>query len=859
MQPTERFDLTNCDREPIHIPGSIQPHGFLFACDAALSTIRRHSLNAAEALGLENSELIGKQLDDILGRSAVHTLRNALTGSTDASRPGIVTQLALPNGRAFDVAVHQHKGNAIVELEPVSKERSMDPLALSRMLIARLRRFSDVEEMLRQTPRLMRAFLAYDRVMIYRFTHDGAGQVIAEAKQGDLESFLGQFFPASDIPKQARELYLRNTVRVISDASCKCIPIEPSLDGSGEPLDLSFAHLRSVSPIHCEYLRNMGVAASMSISIIVGGELWGLIACHHYTPKTMSMAQRIAAEMFGEFFSLHLQAMNQKARLEAAKLARRALDGLLREITYHNDIQSFLREKVSIFTELMPCDGVGLWINGAWLGYGDTPQESDIPALAHFLSSVSEGRIWATHELAAHLPGTEKFSHVTSGVLAIPLSQTPRDYLILLRKEVIQTVEWAGNPDKSYETGPLGDRLTPRKSFAIWQETVKHQSKPWTAEDRETAEAIRTALLEVIMRQTELLSAERRKADLRLKVLNEELNHRVKNILALIKSIVSQPAEERSIDDYVATLKGRIMALSLAHDQVVRNDGGGNLRTLLEAELTPYGGRAAEISLEGPDTGLDARAYSVMALVFHELATNAAKYGALAGGDGRLTVRWSFTAEQDCAVTWEESRGPPVSPPLRRGFGVVLVDRSVPFDLGGESDLRFEKSGVIARFLIPAKFVSPIVARKRVPPMLGAERAPEHPAPLAGLSVLVVEDQLLIAMDVENVLAEHGAGFIDTAATSAEALRVLSRKVPSIAILDVNLGMGTSIPIADRLTKLDIPFVFATGYGDAAIIPEAMAHVPVVRKPYDAPALIAAVLSELKRMGKSTTRDTDGA
>ena len=847
MPRTESVNLTNCDREPIHIPGSIQPHGFLIACDATLTTIRRYSRNAAEALGLGNEELIGKPLDEVIGRSAVHSLRNALTGATDASRPGIIMQLELDGSRSFDVAVHQHKGNAIVEFEPVSKQRDVDPLALSRMLIARLKRYANVDEMLKQTPRLMRAFLAYDRVMIYRFTHDGAGQVISEAKQHDLESFHGQYFPASDIPKQARELYLKNTIRIISDASCPRIPIEPELDKSGEPLDLSFAHLRSVSPIHCEYLRNMGVAASMSVSIIVGGELWGLIACHHYAPKTMSMAQRIAAEMFGEFFSLHLQAMHQKTRLEAAIMARRTLDGLLREITYHNDIQSFLREKISTLTELMPCDGIGLWINGSWTAFGHAPPEDDIPALARFLVSASENRVWATHELATHLPGTEKFSADASGVLAIPLSQIPRDYLIFFRKEVIQTVEWAGNPNKSYATGPLGERLTPRRSFAIWKETVQNQSKPWTAEDRETAEAIRTALLEVIMRQTELLSAERRKADLRLKVLNEELNHRVKNILALIKSIISQPAEERSIDDYVATLKGRIMALALAHDQVVRNDGGGNLRALLEAELTPYGGRTGEISLEGPDTGLDSRAYSVMALVFHELATNAAKYGALSGVNGKLAVRWSYTANQDCAVVWEETSERSVSPPHRRGFGVVLVDRSVPFDLGGESDLRFEKTGVVAHFLIPAKFVSAFVSGKSRPPARETETSLDEPAPLTGLSVLIVEDQLLIAMDVENILAQNGAGIIDTAATSAEALRVLARKAPSIAILDVNLGVGTSMPIAERLAKLRIPFVFATGYGDNAIIPDALAEVPVIRKPYDASTLVSVLLSELKR------------
>ena len=781
MQPAASVDLTNCDREPIHIPGSIQPHGCLLACAADLSAVLRHSANAAAMLGLEGRDLIGMPLESLVGEPALHNMRNALATSPDASRPGLLMSLRTACGRTYDVAVHRHKGNGIVEFEDAPADRPGDPLALARMLLARLKSFTDPDAMLRQTPRLMRALLDYDRVMIYRFGHDGAGQVVGASKREDLETFLGQYFPAGDIPRQARELYLKNTIRIIADAACHRVPVEPVLDASGAALDLSFAHLRSVSPIHCEYLRNMGVAASMSISVIIGGQLWGLIACHHYQPRALAMAERIAAEMFGEFFSLHLQAMLQRQRLEAAMPARGALDGLLREITYQDDIETFLRDQIATLGRLVPCDGVGLWINGAWHSHGSGPPQVALPGLARFVACASEGRVWATHELSRLLPDAASYAAQVAGVLAVPLSQIPRDYLFFLRKEVVQTVEWGGNPDKTYATGRHGDRLTPRKSFAIWKQTVERQSKPWADADREIAEAARTALLEVIMRQTELLSAERRKADLRQKVLNEELNHRVKNILALIQSVVSQAVEDgRTLDEYVTTLKGRIMALSVAHDQVVRNDGGGRLRDLLEAELTPFGSGSAPVALDGPDIGLDARAYSVMALVFHELATNAAKYGALSGSDGWLTVRWRMTAEQACEVRWEETGGSPVSPPKRRGFGTVLVERSVPFDLGGESALSFAASGFSARFLLPAKFVTALAAAVR--PRQGRQSDAHKPTDaLAGLRVLLVEDQLVIAMDVEAVLADHGVKAIDTAATSSEALRILSSNPPDVA------------------------------------------------------------------------------
>lgn len=843
----DAVDLTNCDREPIHVPGSIQPHGCLVALDAEFRSIRRHSTNASEYLSC--GDLIGLKFEEVFGNKGAHDLRNALAATPEGSRPALVMGLHNDAGHVFDVAVHRWKGNALVELERSPTGRQGKPLELVRTLINRLKPLQAVDDVIKQSPRLLRALLAYDRVMVYQFAADGSGQVMAESKRTDLESFLGQHFPASDIPRQARELYIKNTIRVISDASGVRVPIEPELDDLGEPLDLSFAHLRSVSPIHCEYLRNMGVAASMSISIIVGGELWGLIACHHYTPRALAMADRVAAEMFGDFFSLHLEALIQKSKLDAARMTRRALDGVLRDVIHHEDITAFLKSRVSIFSSLIPSDGVGLWIDGDWTPYGATPPASEIATLANAIGALSDGKVWSTSGLSAHVPSASGYRGAVSGVLAVPISHMPRDYLLFFRREMIETITWAGNPDKVYQTGPHGDRLTPRQSFAIWKETVECTSRPWSETDRDCADAVRTALLEVVMRQTELVAEERRKADLRHKMLNEELNHRVKNILSLIKSLVSQPVDgRRSLEEYVSSLKGRIMALAFAHDQVIRSDSGGNLKDLLSAELTPYSGGATVVELEGSDIGLDSRAYSVMALVFHELATNAAKYGALSSESGRLTVRWSITADRGCEVLWTEEGGPPVEVPLRSGFGMVLVDRSVPFDLGGESELTFHPSGVAARFLIPIKFIT-YVASQRVADSALTSAAPAAYDGIAGLKVLVLEDQLVIAIDVETMLAEHGA-VAETAATAAEAMLVLARGLPDAAVLDVHLGMENSFAVADELLRRKIPFVFATGFGDDTIIPDHLRPVPVVRKPYSAMALA-------ERLGQAVSAAAD--
>ena len=695
-RPGEPVDLGNCDREPIHTPGSIQPHGCLIQCDADAALVERHSANAAAMLG-RVGPLAGETLDGVAGAEAAHAIRNALATATATSRPALLFGLTL-GARRFDVAVHRHLGSVIVEFEPAATD-GMQPLELSRLLIGRIGDIDEVDRLGDEAARLVRGLLGYDRVMIYRFEEDGSGKVVSEAKRSDLERFLGQYFPASDIPQQARALYRRNTIRIIPDADAERVALHPADVEAQAPLDLSFAHLRSVSPIHCEYLRNMGVAASMSVSIVVRGALWGLIACHHYERKALPMAQRVAAEIFGTFFSLHLHSLVQQRKLDTATHARRALERLLHLAPQRVDVGALIAEHLGDLGRLLPCDGIGLWLNGSWSATGMTPPASEIPALARHVGRVAEGRVFATHALSRVLPDAEAYADRTTGVLAVPLSQTPRDYLFFFRKELVRMLEWAGNPDKSYATGPLGDRLTPRKSFAIWKETVRMQSQPWTDLDREIGEAARSMLAEVVLRHNELMAEEREKADVRQRMLNEELNHRVKNILAVIKSVVGHPVEEgRSLARYVEALEGRIQALAVAHDQVVRGDGGGLFSDLLEAELSPYRSAGPTITLDGPPVWLDARAFSVLALVLHELSTNAAKYGALSVPGGRLDVTWRRDDQNGCVVAWREHGGPHVPPPSREGFGSALIERSIPYDLGGESSVCYRPEGVEARY-----------------------------------------------------------------------------------------------------------------------------------------------------------------
>ena len=839
MLPAETVNLTNCDREPIHVPGSIQTHGCLLACDASAASILRHSANAGDMLGF-SGEINGQNLADLVGNSATHDIRNALASAPEASRPALMPRMSIGNGRQFDVTVHRHAGHTLLEFEESCG--NIMPLQMARELIGRIRTTTDSQQLLRQTTILLKAVLGYDRVMVYRFEHDGAGKVEAEAKRPDLESFLGQYFPASDIPQQARALYVKNPIRIISDSNGPRIDIHPTLDASGEPLDLSYAHLRSVSPIHLEYLRNMGVAASMSISIIVDKQLWGLIACHHYSPKVLNMPQRIAAEMFGEFFSMHLIGLLQQQRLSAVTEARNALDRFVQRATDDADVFDLMSSAMPDFQAMLPCDGIGLYLNGNWRALGTTMPKEAIPDFADFLFANEETRIFATHNLSRIYPKGEICYEQVSGVLSVPLSQVSNDCLLFFRKELLQTLNWAGNPEKSYETGPMGDRLTPRKSFAIWKETVEKNSEPWTTADREIASAIHSAAVEVVLRHSEMMQEERLKAEVRQRLLNEELNHRVKNILAVIKSLVATPARDAAnLDEYIASLKGRIQALSLAHDQVIRGSGGGDVKGLLEAELSPYKGVGSHIVIHGPRVQLDGRAYAVAALVFHEMCTNAAKYGALSRPGGSIDVTWAVKDKGDIMVTWQESGGPPVYAPSRRGFGTALIERSIPFDLGGTSDVQFDPGGLKATMTIPARFVTVLEQRPEEIMIDGTETMQNAIRKLDEASVLLVEDQVLIAMDVEMMLSDNGINTVTVANSSANALDHLKRFTPDIALLDINLGIGTSVPVAQELVRRNVPFIFATGYDDRAALPEDLLSIPVVRKPYDAGEIIEAL------------------
>lgn len=834
---SEPVDLTNCDREPIHLLGAIQPIGFLVAVSDAW-VIERASDNLEAYTGLSAKAAIGRPLDAVFRTEAVHTLRNrvAMLQGTDAVER--IFHCEIVDGRdRFDVAIHVSNGQVIIEGQ-TSSEPSGDATNTVRSMVARLDQTDDFPRFFNEGVRLVRALTGFDRVMIYKFDQDGSGEVVAEACRSGIGSFKGLHYPATDIPAQARQLYRRNLLRIIADIDAEPVPVRPALDGSGRPLDLSLSVLRSVSPIHIEYLRNMGVRASMSISIIVDDKLWGLFACHHYAPMTPTFERRSICELLAQMFSMRLESRERKELVDFERRARDIADQLLGAVASDDTLLNDPDWLGEILTNAIPADGVGVWINGSHAFSGLTPGAGDFRRIVARLTEISPDRVYTTDNIGSLIDGAEKFADISAGLLAIPISRAATNFVILFRSELIRSVSWGGDPHKPVDYGPNGPRLTPRESFAEWRETVEGRARAFTPSELRVAETLRATLIEVVLRMADEATMQRQQANERQELLIAELNHRVRNILGVIRGLIRQSKpHDDSIEGFVKLVDGRIHALARAHNQITDDHWGpAPLQALIDAEAAAFlADQPDRIRSTGGHVLLNPQAYSTMALVIHELVTNSAKYGSLSDS-GTVDIDWSRNEAGDLVVEWREQGGPPVRAPSRKGFGTTIIDKSVPYDLGGEASIDYRPEGVVATLRIPGRHVSES-GTDRTPQVRFPRPAVGHPAAppariLDGKQVMLVEDSLIIALDAEDVLGRLGADRVTTASTVEAALDVLDTAPPALAMLDINLGDRDSFPVADRLQEMGVPFLFASGYGEQAQLPDNHQGRPVVQKPY---------------------------
>ena len=855
MKRRDAPDLSSCDREPITRLDRVQTFGFLLALTNDW-LVSRASENLSEFVPLTAEAVIGGHVDRIIGREALHEIRNRLAMLHPATGSERVYGLTLmPGGPLYDLAMHYSDGLLVIEGERAGPGDRTDAASLVRTMVGRLHSHGELEGFHRDAARQIRAITGFDRVMIYRFDADGAGEVIAESVGAGVESFLGLNYPASDIPPQARALYLRNPFRIIADVNGRTAALLPT---EAPPLDLSLSIARAVSPVHLEYLVNMGVSASLSISIIVDGRLWGLFACHHLEPRLPSFTLRSCAELFGQMYSMALENRLRKSTEVVGQNARRLADRMILSIAGDEKRLTDTAWMKDAIGEIIPSDGVAVYSAGTLATHGRVPVASQILELTEHLNRQPASQVFSTDQLVSLLPGGVREARDVGGMLAIPISRMPRDYLMLFRGEKLRQVTWGGDPEKAVIEDERGLRLSPRKSFAAFAQLVRGRCTPFSEGEMRVAESIRTALIEVVLRLSEEAGGERNRAFERQELLIAELNHRVRNILALIRGLMTQTTSEGvSTAEYVESLGGRVQALARAHDQItLQNWGAAPISILFENELVAFLPNDKDrFTLQGPPVLLSPVAFSTLALVIHELVTNSIKHGALSG-QGSVGVVLD-RAKGGLHIRWRESNGPPVSRPVRRGFGSVIIERTVPFDLQGTADIRYAPEGFEADFFVPESCLQPSAtagdeeAKSTLEPQSSrAVAIAEHP--LDGFGVLLLEDNMIVALEAEDALHALGAHPVWTASTLVQAHAIFETQDVRFAMLDINIGQGTSLAFATGLRGQGIPLLFASGYGDSADLGDPHDRTPVLRKPYGRDQLRTAVAASLQSGGPPT-------
>ena len=828
-------DLTDCDREPIHIPGSIQPHGALLAVDPASLTILMAAGMTARFLGAAPQYLAGQPLGRHLAEADLRRLRELAAGPASLPQPILMFEATLGDA-VVDAVAHFSDGLLLVELEPVAGEPGVESIDLVQGMVRRMEAAGDLASLSQAIAEEVQAATGFDRVMLYRFQEDDSGHVVAEARSSQtVESFLDLHYPASDIPVQARQLYVSNWIRSIADVGYRPAPLHPALNPrTGRPLDLSFTGLRSVSPIHLEYLANMGVAASMSLSIVIQGRLWGLIACHHLAPRLVSRRVRAACELFAQLASLQIQ-NRLEIDLATARLRTRDIHGQLVMKASREGLPTSLMGPEPNLLNLIAAPGVAVVAEGAVETQGLALDPARLAALLEWLGARMSDGVYATDRLR-EASGLDLGDGV-AGLLALAISRDPQDYVLWLLPEQVRDVRWAGDPDKPVLSGPNGDRLTPRKSFESWTQTVRGRSRPWSPVEMEAAGQLRVSLLEFVLRRLDLLARERLENQVRQDLLMAELDHRVKNSLATIQSMVR--FSSRSADDlvsFVTSVEKRLQAMAKTHNLLSRSRWeGAALRDLVEDELEAYTAAGdGQVTLRGPNVDLEPKAAMATSMALHELVTNAIKHGCLADPDGKLDVSWA--AEQRPAgewlvLHWRETCARPIAPPTRRGFGRTLLERVFPKDVDGEVSADFAVDGLKCVLELPAKRYT---LRRPEPPSQrrGVHMAADGPPGVQGMRIFVVEDAALVAEDLSESLRGAGAHVLGPYYRLAEARQVVG--VPmDLALLDVDIDGEPVWDLAASLRERGVPLILTTGYAVETQRPPEFVGLPTLTKPFD--------------------------
>jgi len=557
-------DLTNCDKEPIHIPGKVQSHGFLIAIDKTDFTITYLSENTGDFLAVLAQNLLEKPIsilsDYIKQQELNFNIEDLLKlGIIRKSFDAISPYPVEINGNPFYIIINPSVTDWLLEFEPLTLQYDIQSL-IGRSASAMLQGKS-VSALLKGAAIEVKKLINYDRIMIYKFQDDGHGEVVAEEKEDDLEPFFGLHYPASDIPKQARELYKLNLTRLIANVNTDDSPIITFKENT--PLDLTNGGLRAVSPIHIQYLKNMGVCSSFSISLIVNGELWGLIACHNYSPKFIDYKAREGSKLIGEILSSALEYRQTEEDSEVIEQFKDTAAVLLEHLNKDKYLVDALTSHSKTLLDVTKGTGVAIIYENVLKTIGRVPDDGAIFELANWIKTNSDESIYYTHRLSEIFHPAKEYKSIASGILACSISKDPDEIIIWFKPEQITTVNWAGNPDKPASQSENGmANLSPRKSFEIWSKVVDNTSEKWLPEEITSVLRLREIIVTYINKKANeirLLNEKLQAAYEELDTFSYTISHDLRTPLTSIKTYAELMLKNKSIDDHGKKMLDRIL------------------------------------------------------------------------------------------------------------------------------------------------------------------------------------------------------------------------------------------------------------------------------------------------------------
>lgn len=842
----ETVSLENCDKEAVHIPGHIQGFAVLIAADPDLKFITHCSDNISTLLDKTPSDILGAKLSDLFDASTLHALNNTLSlGSARVQRERVTEwgHVNKETGEREIVEMWAHFSGdiPIIEFEaaPSHSFKQSKSIMIVRSLLGHLGQIDSLSPYLNDAVLGLRNMSGFDRVLLYKFDRNGDGEVKAEACGPHMEPFLGLRFPKWDIPNQAREIMKKLPLRMIADISGTPVAVLAS-DKTLPPLDLTYAASRGTSPIHVEYLKNMGVGGSMTLSIVIGGQLWGLFAFHHNEARHIDPGLRGAAELFVQFFALQIEQKFETIRNQIRSNILSFQSDLLDASNSVGDVNELIKDVAKPFCKLLEADGLVSLSKDNLYQYGITPEPGSVRKIvSQWLIAADEDMVVTTH-----LKGEGFDAGRCAGAIGFVLDHEAEHYVIFFRQMAKHAVNWAGAPEKDIIDTDTGSRLLPRSSFKAFSESIIDKCLPWEDMDLLTASEIRKTLIKADVSLLRRLSyKEERQRSLYI----TELNHRVRNILALIQSLSRRAKESsHSLEAYALALEERITALGVAHDLAAnRMMSGVSIRELFETELRPYLlSKNAQASITGEEHILRPDSAPTFALIAHELVSNCVRHGALSRQTGKVFVSVKakkLNGTEGVEIKWTEQGGPSVETPKLTGFGLGLIENSAPYELDGESELIFAPDGLIARFWIPSTIVSHIEDRSNREKVSVRDRDIGALADGIPRSVLVLEDRLMVAMDMSYMLKKMGVDNVQIYPSLAQARRGLKASRPDFALLDISLRDTLSFDFAEELQGANIPFCFASGYTANKTIPEKFQNIRIITKPVKFDVLLEAL------------------